>query len=158
MRYTDNYSEIFKHIQEHSAIFTHVLAYWRTLRHTETYSCITEAIFKNSVQLLHIQLCDIQNPDTFKSQNIFKSLSNMQDNQASSGSCHNQNIMQAFSRIFRDIKRYPCITIHTYRRETRREKKVDLPWHFLRIRNKMLWFWEKAMIKSIFEFKFSFKI
>ena len=44
------YSGIFRPIQGHSAIFSHVQAYWRTLRYIGVYLGITEAhgvIIKN---------------------------------------------------------------------------------------------------------------
>ena len=44
------YSGIFRPIQGHSAIFSHVQAYWQTLRYIEVYLGITEAhgvIIKN---------------------------------------------------------------------------------------------------------------
>ena len=44
------YSGIFRPVQGHSAIFSHVQAYWRTLRYIEAYLGITEehgAIIKN---------------------------------------------------------------------------------------------------------------
>ena len=52
---------------------------------------------------MHIQPCNIQNSGT----------SRTQDDQAYLEPCHSQNIMQAFSEIFRDIQRYWCILIHT---------------------------------------------
>ena len=77
------YSCIFRPIQSHSAIISHVKAYWGTLRHTEAYLGIIEAhgaIIKNiwnSTWPLHVQLCPIQNPGLFRSWGIFKILPNM---------------------------------------------------------------------------------
>ena len=62
---------------------------------------------------MHIQPRHIQNPDTFRTQGIFKSLSNMQDGQSYSEAWrnnfygHSQNSLfkhfQGYLEIFRDI-------------------------------------------------------
>ena len=55
------------------------------MSHIEAYSVITEA------QPLPIQPCDIQNPGLLRTGGIFKSLSNVQDDQAYSEPWHSQN-------------------------------------------------------------------
>ena len=121
------FSSIFWHIPRHSAIFSHVQAYSGALRYFEAYLSIIKvywALFshrQNSLYLLHMQPCHIQNADIFITQAISKSLSNMWNDQAYSYPWHSQNIKQAFSRIFSDIKISWCILIHTRRCATRWE-------------------------------------
>ena len=77
------YSDIVRSIQGHSAILSHVLAYCRILRHTESYSSIIKAYWvisrniQNSKYPLHIQQYHIQNSDTIRTQDILKSLLSM---------------------------------------------------------------------------------
>ena len=59
---------------------------------------------------MHIQPCHIQNPVLFRTRGIFKSLTNMKDNQTYSKSWHIQNNLfkhfQGYLGIFRDIDAY----------------------------------------------------
>ena len=160
------FSSIFWHIPRHSAIFSHVQAYSGTLRYFEAYLSIIKAYWalfshrQNSLYLLHMQPCHIQNAEIFITQAISKSLSNMWNDQAYSYPWHSQNIKQAFSRIFSDIKISWCILIHTHRCATRWEgDRSCCP--FLKI-EKMFWFekspWLCLYLGCIFNSNCSFVV
>ena len=70
-------NSLFRLIQRHLAIFSHVQAYWETwrhiqalLRHIEPYSDIFRTLWNPCI------ISHVQNPGTFTTQDVFKSLSN----------------------------------------------------------------------------------
>ena len=100
------YSGIFRHIQGHSAIFSHVQSYWGTLRHIKAYSGIIEA-YRDILGTL-------RNPCIYN-RAIFRTLAYLEP-EASSKVCwtykmfmhiHTHGIeqfIQGFSRMFRHIQ------------------------------------------------------
>ena len=84
------------------------------MRDIKSYSGIIEAyesysdIFKTLCKHGIYEACHIQNPGTFRTRGIFKSLSNMQNDQVYSESWHSQNSLfqhfQGYLGIFSNIE------------------------------------------------------
>ena len=128
----------------HSAITSHAQACQGTLWHIEAYSSITEAywaIFKhiqNVLQPLYIQLHHIQNPDTFRTWTIFKSLFNMLDDQACPEPYQNSlfNFFWRYLGTFRYIDAYSD-TLTGTQLDGEGKAFPDVFW-------KVPWFWKKG--------------
>ena len=107
---------------------------------------------------MHIQPCHTQNSDTFRTQGVFKSQSNISDDQTYSECWHSQNSLlkhfQGYLGIFKDTDAYLANL-----------KGAQLEWSgggcsclFLKILKLFSAFGKKTLIVFIFGLNFPFKI
>ena len=143
------YSDIFRHIQGHSAYVSHGQAYRRTFRPIEAYLGIVEAylaIFR------HIQ--NYVNPCIYNF-GLLKTLLHLEPKAATKAcwTCEmirhiqsprlSEQFIQSFSTVLRDIQEYWCIFSHTHRCAIRgRVSWSGLPQPFWKSK-KVPWFWIK---------------
>ena len=107
-------SGLFRHFQGYSGTFSNIQKCPEIMRDIKSYSGIIEAyesysdIFKTLCKHGIYEACHIQNPGTFRTRGIFKSLSNMQNDQVYSESWHSQNSLfqhfQGYLGIFSNIE------------------------------------------------------